>query len=314
MRRRDFLKKGFLFTAGAFVLSPFLKGNNDTLAAEVLYPESKPLPHLWKPDEINVAWIGHSTMLINFYGTVIITDPVLFKSIGLYLWGLTLGSYRYTYPALEFEEIPKPDLVLLSHAHMDHMDFKTLSELSSLYPGEIDCLTAFNTMDVISELNWKSLQEIDWNQQTELCGIKIKALEVKHFGWRYPWEKDRSRGFMKEGRSYNAYVLEKNGSKILFGGDTAYTDKFKVAKLDGIDIALMPIGSYNPWKKVHCNPEEALIMAADHIKAKHFIPMHCYTFHQGQEPIEEPLSWLLDSAGRYDINIGIKRLGETFTI
>lgn len=312
MRRKDFIKKGFLLSAGAIVLSPFTaKGNN---AAELVYPESKPMPHSWKSGELNIAWIGHSTMLINLFGTTILTDPVLFRSIGLYFWGITFGPYRYTYPALEIDEIPKPDLILLSHAHMDHMDFKTLTELSNKYPGQIDCLTAYNTMDVIEELKWKSLSELDWNQETHFGDIRIKALEVKHFGWRYPWEKDRSRGFMKEGRSYNAYIIERNRKKILFAGDTAYTDKFKEIRSENIDIALMPIGAYNPWKRAHCNPEEALIMAADHMQAKHFVPMHCRTFKQGQEPIDEPLKWLNESSERYNISIGIKTLGQTLTV
>ncbi len=62
----------------------------------------------------------------------------------------------------------------------------------------------------------------------EVKGIKFTALEVKHFGWRYPWEKDRSRGYMEDGRSYNAYLIEKNGKSILFGGDTTMTDKLNI--------------------------------------------------------------------------------------
>jgi L-ascorbate metabolism protein UlaG (beta-lactamase superfamily) len=227
---------------------------------------------------------------------------------------MTFGPQRYSAPALEINEIPKPDLILLSHAHMDHMDYHTLQSLTEKFSGELDCITAYNTMDVISDLNWKTIREMDWGEELEYLGINFSAYEVDHFGWRYPWERDRSKGFMDDGRSYNAYVFEKNGKRILFGGDTAFTELFQ--KVDGgsIDVAIMPIGAYNPWKKFHCNPEEALIMAAQHLKAKYFVPIHCSTFKQGTEPIEEPLDWMNNSFKNYNIELGWNKIGQTFVL
>lgn len=309
MNRRKFIRNISHLSAAAL----FFK--DKVFATEQPLPVNyKPNPADWKNDEINIAWIGHATVLINFYGTIILTDPVLYGTIGLYFWGLTFGPSRLTQPALEIDEIPKPDILLLSHAHMDHMDYKTLSNITSNYPNQIDCITARNTKDVIEDLNWKSLQEIDWGQETSLQGINFKAYEVKHFGWRFPWEQDRSRGFMEHGRSYNSILIEKNNKKILFGGDTAYHQMFKSLKDKNIDVAIMPIGAYRPWKWNHCNPEEALMMAADHIRAKYFIPIHTKTFKQGREPVEEPLAWLAESEKNYKIEIGIRDIGETFTI
>jgi L-ascorbate metabolism protein UlaG (beta-lactamase superfamily) len=232
----------------------------------------------------------------------------------LYFFGLTYGPARLTAPALDYDEIPKPDLILLSHGHMDHTDYKTLNCITSLYPEEIDCVTAYNTKDITEELEWKSQHEMDWGHEHETNGIKIKALEVKHFGWRYPWERDRSKGFMMNGRSFNAYLLERNGKKILFGGDTAFHNKFASLKDEKIDIAVMPIGAYRPWRISHCNPEEALIMASEHVQADYFIPIHCQTFKQGTEPIDEPLQWLNDSEVNYKIKMGLRNIGETFTL
>ncbi len=315
IKRRNFIKRGLAVIVSTILLPPFFFNRFQSFGKAKPVPAAiKPNPELWKDDEVNIAWIGHSTMLINFYGIIILTDPVLFERIGLYFFGLVFGPNRYSLPALEFDEVPKPDLVLLSHAHMDHMDYKTLVSLTDKFPGMIDCITAYNTSDVISDLEWKSLQELDWGQETNLLGIKFKALEVKHFGWRFPWEKDRSKGFMVEGRSYNAYMLEKNNKRILFGGDMAFSDKLINVLDKPVDIALIPIGAYNPWKHNHCNPEEALMMASEQIGADHFIPMHCNTFRQGIEPVEEPLQWLKDSHGKYNINIGVKKIGETFNL
>lgn len=309
MKRKEFINNIALGIAGLF----FLPAENYSKS----YPSNvsnKPNPTLWKDDEVNIAWIGHSTVLINFYGKIILTDPVLFERVGINLFGLTFGPSRLTSPALSINEIPQPDLILLSHAHMDHMDLVTLSTFTKLYPNQIDCVTAFNTKDVIEELNWKSLSEIDWNEEIKIGGLKIKALEVKHFGWRYPWERDRSKGFMKNGRSYNSYLIERFNKKILFGGDTAMTDHFNQVADENIDIAIMPIGAYKPWRRNHCNPEEALIMADNHIRAKYLIPIHTKTFKQGTEPIDEPLNWLKNSVKNYKIKLAIKDLGETFTL
>jgi L-ascorbate metabolism protein UlaG (beta-lactamase superfamily) len=310
MRRRTFIKGGILSAAATVLFSPFIDFKQSTYA--VLKPKHRPSPETWSNDQINIAWIGHSTILMNFYGVWILTDPVLSERIGVYWLGTNWGPSRYSYPALEFNQFPKPDIILLSHAHMDHMDYPTLKDFAKEYPNQIDVITAYFTKDVIEDLPWKSIKELDWGDEHFVNGIKLKALEVKHFGWRYPWEKDRSKGYMKDGRSYNAYLLERNGRKILFGGDTALTNKLDILKGENIDIAIMPIGAYRPWKWNHCNPEEALIMS-DRINTKYFIPIHCYTFQQGQEPRNEPLDWLNNSVVNYKIQLGLNELGQTFT-
>lgn len=312
MKRRNFIKQGLSYITGSLFLSPLIADNNETLAVQL--PSFKPDPASWKDDEINIAWIGHATVLINFFGKIILTDPVLYERVGLYFLGLTFGPSRFTHPALTIAEIPKPDLILLSHAHMDHMDWATLFDITTKYPGQIHCITAYNTQDVIEELNWKSLQEMDWNDELELLGIKFTAIEVKHFGWRLPWERDRSKGYMENGRSYNAYLLESNNKKVLFGGDTAMSEKFKPFSEEYIDVAIMPIGAYKPWKQNHCNPEEALIMADEHLNARFFVPIHTKTFKQGNEPIMEPLNWLNESAVNYNIKLGLNDIGQTLTI
>jgi len=314
LKRNRFIKN-CLKAAGASLFLPSLTNIYNSHAKEVpLAASFKPEPETWKDDEINIAWIGHATVLINFFGTWILTDPVLFERIGLYVLGTNWGPSRLTHPALNINEIPKPDIILLSHAHLDHMDYVTLSGMVKRFPNQIDCLTAYNTKDVIDDLQWKSLQEIDWGEGTEISGVRFEALEVKHFGWRFPWEWDRSKGYMVNGRSYNAVLLKKNGKKILFGGDTAYQELFKSLKNEKIDVAIMPIGAYVPWRKNHANPEEALIMASNHINAKHFIPSHTKTFKQGTEPIEEPLNWLRDSVKNYNIQLGLDDIGQTFTL
>ena len=304
MQRRNFIKKTALITAGL----PLLRKSG----LKAMQKPNIPEPAKWSPEDINISWIGHSTILINFYGKIILTDPVFFNQVGVNILGLVIGPTRYSLPALTLDQVPKPDLILLSHAHLDHMDYRSLSSLAERYPNEIECLTAYNTKDVIEDLPWKNIRELDWNERTAIAGLNIRAIEVKHFGWRYPFEKDRSRGYFKDGRSFNAYVLERNGKKILFGGDTAFTDCFKNSG-EHVDIAIMPIGAYNPWKFNHCNPEEALQMAQD-VHAQVFIPIHCNTFKQGLEPVDEPLQLLRDNYKKYNLVLGLSEIGETYNL
>lgn len=315
MKRRRFIKTGAVLSAGALLLPPSMINSRDRSSSAIAAspPNFKPDISQWTDDEINIAWIGHATVLINFFGKWILTDPVFSDRVGVNVLGAVIGPPRFTLPAVAMEDVPKVDVILLSHAHMDHMDVPTLEFFAGKFPGQIDAITAFRTSDVIEHLEWKSLKEMDWRDEYEVQDIRFRALPVKHFGWRFPWERDRSKGNFKSGRGYNAYLMERNKRKIVFGGDTAYTDSFGALKDEQIDVAIMPIGAYNPWKSVHCDPEEALMMA-DQMQARYFVPIHCYTFKQGVAPVSEPLKWLVTSAPNYNTRLGMVQIGQTLRL
>src|SRR5437868_6616546 len=90
---------------------------------------AKPSPTKWDDGRLTMAWLGHATVLINFFGIKIITDPALFSRVGVRLPGITIGPKRLTAPALTVRELPRIDLILLSHAHFDHTDLRTLHRL-----------------------------------------------------------------------------------------------------------------------------------------------------------------------------------------
>lgn len=259
----------------------------------------------------SIEWIGHATMLIHINGKTILTDPVFAERVGVEVCGKIIGIERYTQPARTLENIPKPDIILLSHAHLDHTDLPTLRRFAARYPEEIQIVTAKNTRDIIDHLAWKAVHELDWEEELWLSGIKIRALETQHNGWRLPWERDRARGYTASGRSYNGYLLEGGGKKIVFGGDTAYIPHFAALRNEGIDVAIMPIGAYQGYEALHCTPEQALQMASE-MRAEYFIPMHCATFDQSEEEPEEPLQRLLDAARFHETKIALSAIGERF--
>ena len=180
----------------------------------------KPEPWKWSDAQVTLAWIGHSTVLINFFGVTILTDPVLFSRVGIRLPGFTIGPKRLTAPALSFDELPKIDLILLSHAHFDHLDLQTLR----CFDESTSVITARATRDLLQGTRFFHVSELDWGQSKSLSTaageIEITAFLVKHWGART--QRDTYRG-------YNGYLIEQGGRRIIFAGDTAMTESFRRA-------------------------------------------------------------------------------------
>ena len=288
MHRRDALRTLALGGVATAVL-----GRNATAAPATPRPPRSPLtPDLDEALQSPVwaCWIGHATVLLKIGGAWVITDPVMMEAYGVNVLGLTLGPRRLSPPPIPIDDLPKPDLILLSHAHLDHMDRPTLEALSEQHPGQIDVITAANTQDVIEDLEWRSLNEMDWGDRTSLHGFDLHCLEVKHNGWRWPGEACRASGQPRTGRSYNGYYLSHQGTGIVFGGDTAFTQTFGTVP-GPVDLAIMPIGAYGSCPDVHCNPEEALEMTRL-MGASMMMPIHHSTFNQVEEPLHEPLQRL----------------------
>lgn len=266
---------------------------------------AKPEPQKWNDARVTAAWIGHATVLINFFGIKILTDPVLFPRIGIRSPGLTIGPKRLTAPALEFHELPRIDIVLLSHAHFDHFDLRTLHR----FDKNTSVITAPNTADLLRWTRLQDVAELRWGEQKSLRtvagAITISAFQVKHWGART--QRDTHRG-------YTGYLIERNERRILFAGDTAMTDSFAKLRRHGeIDLAIMSIGAYNPWIHSHCTPEQAVAMATA-AGAQFIVPVHHQTFRLSFEPLREPIerfqAALSDTAER----IALREIGETFVL
>jgi L-ascorbate metabolism protein UlaG (beta-lactamase superfamily) len=246
----------------------------------------KPSPKDWPDTGVHVAWIGHATCLIKLDGFTILTDPVFSRRCGIDLVLGTLGPKRLVEPALTVDELPKIDLVLLSHAHFDHWDMPSLAKLAS---KEVPVICAKETSDLLTASRWKSVEEMAWRERKQSGPVSVTGVEVKHWGARV--RRDTHRG-------YTGYLLESASGKILFSGDTAFTNGFRELK-DGreIDLAIMPIGAYNPWIASHCTPEQAVQMA-DWAGAKQILPVHHRTFVLSNEPVDEPMERFLAKTDR----------------
>lgn len=198
---------------------------------------------------------------------------------------------------MSVHELPPIDLILISHAHMDHLDRETLEALTRKQPYQITVITAYNTQRRLKSFQRKEVYELDWDQSLDILGVRISAGETRHWGARYPRNADRSQEALN-GAGHNSYMIEfqQNDEKkeIVFGGDTAYTHAFKQRSMEKVDVAIMPIGAYDPFRFQHCTPEESLKMAAD-MNSKVFIPIHRNTFRLSKEPKQEPIQRLKEA-------------------
>jgi L-ascorbate metabolism protein UlaG (beta-lactamase superfamily) len=309
LSRRRFLTVGTVSLAGVWAGCSNHLGARAVreLVAEtrrpVLKPKLTPCPEDWEPNGVTAAWLGHSTVLLNFYGLTILTDPVLFRHVGATTCFGTIGAKRLVSAPLAPSQLPPIDLVLLSHAHMDHFDFATLRSL----PGAPQVVTARATEDLVQRARLKAPKALTWGEAGRIAtrhgDLEVRAFEVKHWGAR--WRYDTHRG-------YNGYVLAREGRRLIFGGDTAWINSFRRLRSQGpFDLAIMPIGAYQPWVCSHCTPEQAVQMA-NAAGAGHFLPIHFKTFPFGREGSLEPLQRL--EAAIEPERIGWREVGETFAL
>jgi L-ascorbate metabolism protein UlaG (beta-lactamase superfamily) len=255
---------------------------------------------LWPDQGLHAAWLGHTTVLLNLDGFTILTDPVFSSRIGLNLGPLTVGIKRLIEAAAPIQDLPLIDLVLLSHAHMDHFDLPSLRQLEN---RRTRVVTANRTSDLLRPRRYARVDELRWNETIQIGSVQIRAFEVAHWGARM-----RSDVF----RGYNGYVVEAGRYRVVFGGDTAYTESFKqVRSARSTNLAIMPVGAYDPWIRVHCNPEEAWKMV-NFAGAEFVLPVHHQTFQLGREPRFEPIERIVTAAGQAPDRVCIHEIGEEF--
>ncbi|HEX3717658.1 MAG TPA: MBL fold metallo-hydrolase [Verrucomicrobiae bacterium] len=243
-----------------------------------------PPPASVAPGELAVTFIGHSAFLLQFEHCAVLTDPMFSKRASPLRWA---GPKRVRPPGLRLKNLPHIDLVLLSHDHYDHMDLRSLRRLRRAFNPAV--VTGLRNGPLLKSLKLKTVFELDW---WESCRVNDKATvtmtPAQHFSGRWLWGRDTT--------LWGGFVLEMEGWRIFFAGDTGYAKHFKEVgkRFPGVDLALLPIGAYEPlWflKVEHMNPAEAVRAHLD-VGAQQSIGMHFGTFHLTDEGIKEPVKWL----------------------
>jgi L-ascorbate metabolism protein UlaG (beta-lactamase superfamily) len=242
-------------------------------------------PLLVSPAELGVTFIGHSSFLIQIGGRKLLIDPVFVERL--------IALRRLRRPGVRIKDLPAIDVVLLSHAHMDHLNRPSLRRIIAhnvRVAGRAPVVVVpWGVEDLVSDLGFARVVTLEWWQTKSVCSLEVTMTPCKHWGARL--FKDTHRGF-------GGYVIRGGGHSLYHSGDTAYFDGFhKIGERLRPELALLPIGAYRPdsYRGVHTSPEEALQAFLD-LGARRMIPMHYGTFRLSQEPMEEPVQRLMAAA------------------
>ncbi len=247
--------------------------------------------------EIGITWLGHAGFLIQQEGVNILIDPN---------WALWHGPVkRVRHPSLYAHDLPKIDLVLITHAHFDHLHLPSLRRIASQQP----VVVPRGVGSVLKRCNFSSITELDTWQSITFRDLRITLTPARHWGARMIHDTHRH---------FGGYLIESTQRSVFHCGDSALFDGFKeIGNRAAIDVALMPIGAYEApsGRPVHMNPEEALD-AFEMLSAGILIPMHHDTFPLGGEPIHEPVQRLKIAASQREIMERVRVMveGETLVL
>ena len=233
-----------------------------------------------------VTFIGHATFLIQTAAGNILTDPMYSRRAGPLN---VLGPRRVRQPAVRFDDLPPISTVLLSHNHYDHCDRHTLGMLAKRFDPIV--VTPLGNAALVRSAGIRRVEELDWWQDSKSSALPITLTPAQHFSARTPLDRNRA--------LWGGFMLAPAGARILFAGDSAYGPFFRDIRqrLGPIDLALLPIGAYEPrWfmRVVHMNPAEAVQAHLD-LEASESVGMHFGTFQLTTEGIDEPLRALEDA-------------------
>jgi L-ascorbate metabolism protein UlaG (beta-lactamase superfamily) len=269
--------------------------------------------------EVAVTFIGHSTFLIRTASAVILTDPVFTPHAGPFG---RMGPPRVRPPAIAPSSLPPIDLVLVSHNHYDHLQPSSLRRFAETaafvaplgVPPQLDLPAKAGSHEISTELGAsafrRKIHELDWWQSATAGPAEITCVPAQHFSARTPWDRNRT--------LWCGYIVRVDGLTIYFAGDAGYSPHFKEigARSSSIDVALLPIGAYEPrWfmRPVHMNPEEAVRAHLD-LHPRVSIGMHFGTFQLTDEGIDEPLRALERAREAHGVSadaFGVLDFGET---
>jgi L-ascorbate metabolism protein UlaG (beta-lactamase superfamily) len=251
-----------------------------------------------------LVWFGHSSYLIKMDGKHILVDPVFSgyaSPIKMKSAKNFDGSNVY-----KVEDMPPIDILLITHDHYDHLDYKTVLKLNA---GTKYIITS---LGVASHLEYwgfdkNKITELDWNENVEMEGLKFTSAPARHFS---------GRSFKRSKTLWASFVLKAKNWSIYIGADSGYDKHFKtIGEQHGpFDLAILESGQYNEaWKSIHMMPEETVQASID-LKAKTLLPVHWGKFSLSLHPWNEPIERLMKKADELHVNVTTPLIGEPIVI
>jgi N-acyl-phosphatidylethanolamine-hydrolysing phospholipase D len=254
------------------------------------------------------TWIGHSAFLIQLAGKNILVDPQFSARASPVQFA---GPQRIVPLPIAIEELPRIDVVLVSHNHYDHLDVDTVKRLAAIPGGSPLFLVPLGLKDWFHRIAIDHVEELDWWDARVDGPLKVTLVPVQHWSKRTLWDTNKT--------LWGGWVIEGGGLKLVHTGDLGYSKDARDIgeRLGPFDLAFIPIGAYAPrWfmKAMHVNPAEAVQLRAD-LRARRAIGMHWGTFENlTDEPLDEPPAVLAQrraAAGLAPDQFDVMKIGET---
>lgn len=257
-------------------------------------PHGPPPPPRVGPGELRVTFVNHATTLVQIDGLNILTDPVWSERVGPLSF---LGPSRVRPPGIRFEDLPKIDVVVISHNHYDHLDLPTLRRLGRAHSPRY--FVGLGNAAILHAAGIGNVAELDWWQTVELRnGVKLTAVPAQH---------GSNRGLADWNRTlWGGYVFEGKGGYAYFAGDTGFGPHFaQIRERFGPPrLAILPIGAFRPeWfmQTVHASPADA-VKAHLVLGARQSVAMHFGTFQLADDGQDEPVEQLVAAREREGVH------------
>jgi L-ascorbate metabolism protein UlaG (beta-lactamase superfamily) len=259
-------------------------------------------PKLVSNGELGLTFIGHSSFFVQIGGQNVVIDPNFAP------WLFVLKRLRK--PGVQLHDLPPIDLVLVTHAHFDHLHRPSLraivKQARSRDAEPPTIVVPHHVLDLVSDLGFGDVVELDWWNSYRHRELTVTHVPSRHWGARVI--KDSHRG-------YGGYVLRDGKHSLYHAGDTAYFPGFReIGQRLAPELALLPIGAYDPpsFRNGHANPADATRAFLD-LKSRWMVPMHYGTFKLSHEPMDEPLQLLEQEAKAAGIEDRVLVLEEGVT-
>jgi N-acyl-phosphatidylethanolamine-hydrolysing phospholipase D len=236
-------------------------------------------PELATLPENHLAWLGHACFALRIGGKLVLTDPFLSSTAG----PLGFGPKRFLAAAVQAKDLPRLDLIAISHNHYDHIDVPALKAYR--WRDETPVVCPLGVGKLLRRIGFTQVTELDWWQDWQLDHLTVTALPAVHFSGRGPFDRNQT--------LWMSLAFASSARKIWFGGDTGYGEVFReIGKRAGpFDLALVGIGAYEPrviMQASHATPEEAITIARD-ICARAAVGMHWGSIMlTPEDPFEAP--------------------------
>lgn len=231
---------------------------------------------------IRVTFVNHSTVLLQFDGLNVLTDPIYENRVSPFQF---IGPARNSPPGIRFDDLPKIDVLLLSHNHWDHLEIGTVQKLCARDQPRVCCPLGVKAF--LEQHGCRNVTELDWRQSVaHNANTTIHCVPAQHFSGR--GLSDRN------GTLWAGYVIDNEDvGKVYFAGDSGYGPHFATIgeQFGPLQLALIPIGAYKPnWfmSPVHCNPAEAVRIHAD-VRSEQSVAIHFGTFPLADDGETEPV-------------------------